>query len=86
MSTQQYIAGLGHSNTYKRFKYRIVDEKGGTVSDVRFVPKGWQEGELTFIRDKVYKGVQEIYSTNSFEFVKDAKNIVQTVYETDRHL
>jgi hypothetical protein len=80
MSTQHEIAGLGHSNTLKKFRYTLLT-KDDTPLTLSRVPDGWKSGELTFIRDSFYKGVLESFSTNSFDFVKEARDFIQTAYE-----
>lgn len=80
MATQQTLAGLGKSNTNKRFKF-VLSTKDDGVKTLRFAPDGWKESELTFIRDEFYKSVIERYSTNELTFVKDGRDFIQTAYE-----
>jgi len=80
LSTQEQIAGLGHNNDNKKFRYTLSSSNYGTLTMTN-VPKGWQDGELTFIRDPKYKGVIESYSTTSFEFVKKARDYIQKAYD-----
>ena len=80
MSTQQEIAGLGHSNTYKKFRYTLLTKDDDPLT-LTHAPDGWKSGELTFIRDSFYKGVMESFSTNSLEFVKEARDFIKTAYE-----
>ena len=81
MTKQVDLYGKGQSRTPKRFKF--VLSSNGTDLTLRYAPKGWNESELTFIRDKFYKGVFESYSTSELTFVKDGRDFVQTAYETD---
>jgi len=80
LSNQEYISGLGHSLTNKKFRFTLLT-KDDTPLTMNYVPMGWETGELTFMRDPFYKGVIESYSTENFEFVKDAKDFVQRAYE-----
>jgi len=80
LSTQEQIAGLSHSNTEKRFRYTLLTKDDPSLT-MYHAPEGWETGELTFIRDPLYKGVIESYSTDSLKFVKEAKNFIQTAYE-----
>jgi hypothetical protein len=81
MSSQQTLAGKGKSNTNKRFKYVLSDKYSSKV--LRFAPDGWKDSELTFIRDKFYKGVIESFSTNELTFVKDGRDFIQSGYERE---
>ena len=80
MRSKQDIAGLGHSNTPKRFKF-VLSCKDENDLVLIHAPDGWKEGELTFIRDKEYKGVIQSYSTNELTFVKEGRDYVQRGYE-----
>jgi len=80
MTTRQEIAGKGHSNTNKKFRYTLLTKDDNPLT-LFHVPEGWKSGELTFIRDSFYKGVIESYSTNSFEFIKEGRDFIQTAYE-----
>ncbi len=80
MSTQQEIAGLGHSNTPKLFKYILSSTDYG-VLELKNVPVGWDGAELTFIRDPKFKGVLQEFSTNELEFPKEGLDYIQTAYE-----
>lgn len=80
MATQQEIAGKGHSNTPKLFQY-ILSSEGYGVLPLTNVPEGWEGSELTFIRDKKYKGVLTEFSTNELKFVKEGRDYIQTAYE-----
>ena len=80
MTTKQEIAGKGHSNTNKKFRCTLLTKDDNPLTLFR-VPVGWNESELTFIRDSVYKGVLETYSTTSFEFTKEGMDFIQTAYE-----
>jgi hypothetical protein len=80
MSTQEQIAGKGHSNTPKKFKYVLSSIDYGEKV-LKFVPSGWDNSEITFLRDSVYKGVLTQFSTNELTFVKDGRDYIQTAYE-----
>lgn len=80
MNKQLALYSKGQSRTPKRFKF--VLSSNGTDLTLRYAPKGWDDGELTFIRDKFYKGVFESYSTSELTFVKDGRDFIQTAYET----
>lgn len=80
MNKQLSLYSKGQSRTPKRFKF--VLSSNGTDLTLRYAPKGWADGELTFIRDKFYKGVFESYSTSELTFVKDGRDFIQTAYET----
>jgi hypothetical protein len=80
MSTQQTLAGLGHSNTPKLFKYVLQSTDYGTEV-LTNVPVGWDGSELTFIRDPKYKGVLQEFSTNELRFVKEGRDYILTAYE-----
>jgi len=78
--SQQSLYGLGNSLANKQFKFVLSTKDDGNKT-LKFAPQGWNESELTFIRDKVYKGVIESYSTNELTFVKDGRDFIQTAYE-----
>ena len=73
MSTQQEIAEVGNSLTPKKFKY--VLQTSENIKELKYAPLGWADGELTFMRDKKYKGVFTQFSTNELTFVKDFRNL-----------
>ena len=79
-STQQHIAGLGHSNTPKLFRY-VLSTKDDTPLELRHVPDGWSDSELTFKRDKKYKGVLETFSTSELIFIKEGRDFIRDAYE-----
>jgi len=82
MSTQQEIAGKGHSNTPKLFKYVLnASPHPRGILTLTNVPLGWDDAELTFIRDPKYKGVLTSFSTNELEFPKEGRDFIQEVYE-----
>jgi hypothetical protein len=78
--TQQTLYGIGRSKTPKKFKF-VLSTKDDGAKTLEFAPDGWKDSELTFIRDKMYKGVIESYSTNELTFVKDGRDFVQAAYE-----
>ncbi|MBT3206952.1 MAG: hypothetical protein HN347_01245 [Bacteroidetes bacterium] len=80
MSTQQEIAAVGNSLIKKRFKY--VLQTSENIKELKYAPQGWNEGELTFIRDKEFKGILTQFSTNELTFVKDGKDFIVSVYES----
>ncbi len=80
MTTAIQLYGKGYSKANKRFKF--VLSNGGIDLTLHYSPKGWNESELTFIRDKFYKGVLESYSTNELTFVKEGRDFIQSAYET----
>lgn len=80
MATQEHIAGLGKSNTPKLFKYILSSTDYGTLT-LTNVPQGWDDAELTFIRDTRYKGVLTEFSTNELNFPKEGRDYIQTAYE-----
>ena len=80
MSTALQLYGKGYSKADKRFKF-ILSNDGDDLT-LHYAAKGWNESELTFIRDKIYKGVFESYSTNELTFVKEGRDFIQTAYET----
>jgi hypothetical protein len=80
MATQQDIAGRGHSNTPKLFKYVLNSTDYGQLV-LTNVPVGWDGAELTFIRDPKYKGVLQEFSTNELDFPKEGRGYIQTAYE-----
>jgi len=81
LRSKQDIAGLGHSNTPKRFKF-VLSSRLGNDLVLTHAPDGWKEGELTFIRDKEYKGVIQSFSTNELTFVKEGRDYIQRGYES----
>jgi len=80
--SQQSLYGLGQSIAKKQFKFVLSTTNPVATKTLKFAPKGWNESELTFIRDKFYKGVMESYSTNELTFVKDGMAFIQSGYET----
>lgn len=80
MSTQQQIAGKGHSNSNKRFRYTFISTDYGVLT-LKTVPEEWAESELTFIRDPKYKGVLKSFSTNELTFPKEGRDYIERVYE-----
>lgn len=78
--SQQSLAGLGHSNTPKLFKYILSSTDYGVLT-LTHVPEGWSDSELTFIRDPKYKGVLQEFSTNELKFEKEGRDYIQTAYE-----
>lgn len=79
---QQQLYSLGLSRQKKKFKFVLSTTNPVATKTLKFAPQGWNDSELTFIRDKVYKGVIESYSTNELTFVKDGRDFIQTGYET----
>jgi len=79
--SQQFLYGLGQSIAKKQFKFVLSTTSPVATKTLKFAPKGWNDSELTFIRDKFYKGVLESYSTNELTFVKDGRDFIQAGYE-----
>ena len=80
MTAQSDIADKGHSRGPKLFKYILSSTDYGTLT-LTNVPQGWDDAELTFIRDTRYKGVLTEFSTNELNFPKEGRDYIQTAYE-----
>ena len=80
MTSQQTLAGLGHSNSNKLFEFTLSTKEDVPLK-LKYTPDGWQDAELTFIRDPKYKGILKEFSTKELTFNGDGREFIQTAYE-----
>lgn len=80
MSRQTELLALNHNIGTKPFRFTLQNSTYGLlISD--YAPLGW-EAQITYERDAFYHGVMRTYSTEELGFVKDARQFIVNVYES----
>jgi len=75
--TQSELIALNRATTYKQYSFSL----NGTA--LKFAPDGWSDDEYTMQRDMKLFGVFRKFAASELKFVKDGRDILETIYESD---
>ena len=81
MSSQLQILQKTNSLAQKQYRFYLSNQSAGTI-ELSVAPDGWIKNEVEYQRSVTYHGVSRSVSVKELNFFKEARNFLQSVYES----